>query len=886
MTALGAAMAVPPITAAARGAEDRALFRAAWLWDGTAPPIADAALLIKNGKIEAAGPASAIKPPPDVPVIDLGPSSSVIPGLVIAETSLSGVDIDDERALAPGVLAIDNFDFYGDYSKPLSGGVTTAQIAPGRNRLIPGQGAVVKLGGGDPEARVVLARDALRVVLAGPVRNSPRIYDPVPFLNASKDPIQPSRPQLGGSLGSAVAGLRALFRSAKEWGALPADKRPDDSDSTREELAEALKGSRLRVTATTAAEVRAAVALAKEFQLKLILVDPADLEAFDDQLASWKDVLTGVVLKADVRPGEVFDPGVPSPRAPRKRTVRETAGRLIAAGIPVALRPNSDANLDDMLYLAALMVDGKIDRVAALGMLTSRPAEILGASNRIGALKPGLDADFVVLGDDPFGTRAKAKQVFINGKPAYPIPGASASASASASAAAKSKAIVIRASEIRTGDGSTIRNGAIVVEGDKVRGLGQDVSASADAEVRAFRGDAVVVPGFIDLSASPGLGLGGGPNENPGAANPDRLVGDDANVAVARQGGVSTVLVNGPNAILALKLGNPPRILKNPVAMRFALAGDVSSAVPGLKRTLAAGKEYADSWTKYEADLVQYEKLKKEYDAAKAKYDAEQAKKAPAPAPAQPPAQPSAPAPASKPEETKKAEEPKKAEEAKKAEETKKADEPKKEEAKKAEEPKKDEAPKPPTEPKKPSADPSREPYRDLFAGRIPAIVDARGVALTKAAAELFRDEFKVRMVLANGDEAFRSADLLAEKGVGVIVGPRLVRQVERDSVNLPQVLANRQIAFGFQSQASTGVKTLPTAVGYAVRKGLGVGDAFSALTLSAAKMMSIDHRIGSLAPGKDADLVVLSGPPLAPSSRVLAVMIDGVWVYEEEETP
>ena len=35
-----------------------------------------------------------------------------------------------------------------------------------------------------------------------------------------------------------------------------------------------------------------------------------------------------------------------------------------------------------------------------------------------------------------------------------------------------------------------------------------------------------------------------------------------------------------------------------------------------------------------------------------------------------------------------------------------------------------------------------------------------------------------------------------------------------------------------------------------------------------------------------DADLVVLSGPPFELSTRVLAVMIDGQWVYQEEDEP
>jgi imidazolonepropionase-like amidohydrolase len=48
--------------------------------------------------------------------------------------------------------------------------------------------------------------------------------------------------------------------------------------------------------------------------------------------------------------------------------------------------------------------------------------------------------------------------------------------------------------------------------------------------------------------------------------------------------------------------------------------------------------------------------------------------------------------------------------------------------------------------------------------------------------------------------------------------------------------------------------------------------------------MLSEESTFGSIVPGHDADLVVLSGPPFEFSTKILAVMIDGVWVYEREE--
>src|SRR5205814_447745 len=140
-------------------------------------------------------------------------------------------------------------------------------------------------------------------------------------------------------------------------------------------------------------------------------------------------------------------------------------------------------------------------------------------------------------------------------------------------------------------------------------------------------------------------------------------------------------------------------------------------------------------------------------------------------------------------------------------------------------------------------------------------------------------DEFNLRTGLIGAADAYRVADLLAAKSVAVIAGPDLVRTVERDEVNLPMALAMRGVPVGFQSQATSGARFLPTAVGYAVRHGLGVEDALRGLTSLPAHLLGLDG-VGTLAIGKDADLVVLSGMPFELSTRVLAVMIDGQWVY------
>jgi imidazolonepropionase-like amidohydrolase len=68
-----------------------------------------------------------------------------------------------------------------------------------------------------------------------------------------------------------------------------------------------------------------------------------------------------------------------------------------------------------------------------------------------------------------------------------------------------------------------------------------------------------------------------------------------------------------------------------------------------------------------------------------------------------------------------------------------------------------------------------------------------------------------------------------------------------------------------------------------AVRYGLPEEEAYRAVTLNPAWILGIDSRVGSLEPGKDADLAIFDGPPLSVRSRVVRTIIDGVVVYERK---
>lgn len=67
-------------------------------------------------------------------------------------------------------------------------------------------------------------------------------------------------------------------------------------------------------------------------------------------------------------------------------------------------------------------------------------------------------------------------------------------------------------------------------------------------------------------------------------------------------------------------------------------------------------------------------------------------------------------------------------------------------------------------------------------------------------------------------------------------------------------------------------------------KESLDEGDALRAITIDAAYICRVDHRLGSLKPGKDADIVIYDGNPLEIASSVQATIINGEIVWSPME--
>ena len=103
--------------------------------------------------------------------------------------------------------------------------------------------------------------------------------------------------------------------------------------------------------------------------------------------------------------------------------------------------------------------------------------------------------------------------------------------------------------------------------------------------------------------------------------------------------------------------------------------------------------------------------------------------------------------------------------------------------------------------------------------------------------------------------------------------------------LNPPAMLAAKGYEVGFLTGDSReAVRGLWFKLMELVRCGLPREAALRGVTIVPAKALGIEQRVGSIEPGKDADLLLLSKDPLDPAARIVTVWHRGREVRDEEE--
>lgn len=182
----------------------------------------------------------------------------------------------------------------------------------------------------------------------------------------------------------------------------------------------------------------------------------------------------------------------------------------------------------------------------------------------------------------------------------------------------------------------------------------------------------------------------------------------------------------------------------------------------------------------------------------------------------------------------------------------------------------------------RPAADLKSDLLLRVLRKELPMIVRADRADDILAAARL-ADEFNVRLILAGASQAWRVAPILAQKKIPVIVAP--VRappdRMERQGARLDNaaILHRAGVVVAIGSDDAQHAGHLPFEAGFARARGLPPEIALRAITLTPAEVLGVASEVGSLEPGKRADVLVVRGDPMEPRSQIEAVYAGGIAV-------
>jgi imidazolonepropionase-like amidohydrolase len=164
--------------------------------------------------------------------------------------------------------------------------------------------------------------------------------------------------------------------------------------------------------------------------------------------------------------------------------------------------------------------------------------------------------------------------------------------------------------------------------------------------------------------------------------------------------------------------------------------------------------------------------------------------------------------------------------------------------------------------------------------GKLPVLVVADEVRDIRNAVD-FCSKQNLRMILGSGAEAWKVKELLKDKKIPVVLAPtnRLPEQ-EDTPYDKPYTEPSELFAAGmpiaFSSFGTAFSRRLPQYAGTAVAYGLPHDEALKAVMLNAAQIFGLADQLGTLAPGKIANVIVTNGDPLELQTQVRYLFIKG----------
>jgi imidazolonepropionase-like amidohydrolase len=191
------------------------------------------------------------------------------------------------------------------------------------------------------------------------------------------------------------------------------------------------------------------------------------------------------------------------------------------------------------------------------------------------------------------------------------------------------------------------------------------------------------------------------------------------------------------------------------------------------------------------------------------------------------------------------------------------------------------------------NGDPSKMPPRDLEMEALVEALEGKRIVHHHThrhddilTAIRLQQEFGYRAVLQHVSEAWKVADEIAASGLPASIITLDAPGGKLETLDLSMTngaaLEKAGVLVGYHTDDGiTDSRFFLRSAGIAVRAGMSRDAALYAMTMAGARMLGLDHRIGSLEAGKDADFIVLSGYPLSVYTRVEQTWVEGVKVFD-----
>ena len=362
------------------------------VWTMAGDPISNGVVLIKDGKIEAVGPASSVTIPAGYRVIN---AQFVTPGLIDAHSvvGLNGylnqphdqMAFDAGASFQPELRAIDAYNAQEKLVEWIRQfGVTTIHTGHQPSALASGQTMIAKTWGKNVDEATIVPTAMVSVTI-GDGGNA----------GQGKSP---------GTRAKQAAMLRAELIKAQE----NSKKAEPAKDLKSEIMGRVIKREvPLLITAHRAQDILTAIRIAKEFNIRIVLdgVSDAHLVLDDIKFSGFPVIVHPTMARAG---GET------------ENLSMVNAAKLRAAGIPVALQSGYEGYVPKtrvVLFEAAMAAanTGLLPQ-EAMALITIQAARILGIDNRVGSLEKGKDADVAMYDGDPFEFTTHCVGTIINGQ--------------------------------------------------------------------------------------------------------------------------------------------------------------------------------------------------------------------------------------------------------------------------------------------------------------------------------------------------------------------------------------------------------------------------------------------------------------------------------------